>query len=452
MAFHKEHTRGVALDIERMYLSKVARAGQIEASLSAGIRDSHFDDETHRDIYSYLANHARKYKGPPSMEVLRERFPDYSFETTTDSVDYLRDKFTKHVKMRFARQSLLDLAEQMQRDDAIDNIDGMFLGEARRLSQLMPTSTVHRFSEMDERIERYESGQDLNVGIKMGIPDFDRLTLGIQPHEFVSIVGWQGTGKSTLTQWILFNAWMQGKTVMAIPLEMGAKELFRKWDTMLTHFEYSKLKGHELSPTDLESWRIKAQQVKEKDCDIIVKDDVANCTADFVYAEVVRYQPDLLAIDYVSLMDTSRSQGNQMWEKVTFLTQQLKQIARTTGTPIIAVAQTNIASADGGAKLDNISYSRSIGQDSDIVLGLHQDDEMKENQKMTVRMLKNRDGENAVSDLSWRMNTMEFKPWNEVEFFQNRLKRQQEAEKQERAEVDPETGKRYDPQTGEILA
>lgn len=413
------------MDIERLYLSKVAHTGQIENSLSAGIQESHFGDETLREIYGYLAEHTRKYKAPPSMEVVRERFPSHNFEVTTDSVDYLRERFIRKVKERFARQSLVEMSRQLDKPEVADNIDGIFLSEARKLSQLMPTSQVHKFSDIEDRIERYESRVDLDVGIKMGIPDFDRLTLGIQPHEFVSIVGWQGTGKSTLAQWILFNAYMQNKTGMCISLEMEAPALFRKWDTMLTNFEYQKLKAHDLSPSDIERWRLKAQMVREKKCDIIVKDDVTSCTVDYVYAEAMRYKPDILVIDYVSLMDTSRSMGTQLWERMTYLTQALKQIARTSGIPIIAVAQTNIASADGGAKLDNIAYTRSIGQDSDIVLGLHQDEDMKENKQMTVRMLKNRDGSTAVTDLLWDMDHMDFKPWNEVEFFRNRLKREE---------------------------
>jgi replicative DNA helicase len=427
------------VDIERIYLSKVATTGQIENSLSAGITEEHFADEALRNVYTFMADHTRRYKGPPSMTVLRERFPDHNFEASTDSVDYLRERFVKHVKMRYARTALVEMSEQLEDPDVVDDIEGVFLGKARRLAELMPTSRVYKFSDMEERIERYEKGSDLDMGIKMGIPEFDRLTFGIQPHEFVSVVGWQGTGKSTLTQWMVFNAWMKGKTAMIFSLEMEAPALLRKWDTMLTQFEYRALKAHELTPSDVELWRTQAQVFREKKCDIIIKDDMTSCTPDFIYAETMRYKPDIVAVDYVSLMDTTRSSGTQMWEKVTYLTQQLKQIARSSGIPIIAVAQTNIASAEGGAKLDNISYSRSIGQDSDIVLGLHQDDDMKENKKMTVRMLKNRDGSTAVSDLHWNMDKMEFKPWNETHFFENRLKRQEEILVGEHT-VDAETG------------
>ena len=362
-----------------------------------------------------MTEHARKYKGAPSMEVLRERFESHNFEPSTDSVEYLKDRFIRHTKRRFAVRSLIDLSQQLDNPKVIDNIDGLLLGEARRLAQLMPTTQVKKFSDIEDRIETYETGNHENRGIKMGIPSIDERTMGMQPHEMITIAGWQGTGKSTLVQWILFNAWMAGETPMIISLEMEASALLRKWDTMLTNFKYRDLKAHDLSPEDIERWKIKAQMVKDKKCDIIIKDDVKDCTADFVYAEAMRYQPSLLAIDYISLMETSRSAGQAMWEKVTHITNQLKQVARTTGIPIIAVAQTNIASADGGAELSNISYSRSIGQDSDIVLGLHQDADMKENKQMTVRMLKNRDGDGVNTDLKWDMEHMKFSDWSEVE-------------------------------------
>jgi replicative DNA helicase len=442
-----QQTRGgKQVDIERTYLSKIAQTGQIEKAIASGIRESHFEDEHLTDIFSYMAEHARKYKGAPSLEVIRERFPDYNFETTTDSVEYLRERFVRNVKRRFAMNSLKELAKLVNDPEQADRIDGLFLEESRRLATIIPSTQLHKFSDIEQRIEKYETSNSDLIGIKMGIPDFDRLTLGIQRHEFVSIVGWQGTGKSTLTQWILFNAWMHGHTAMCISLEMEAAALMRKWDTMLTNFEYRALKAHELAPHDVESWRIKAQQVKEKKCDIIVRDDVRDCTVDYVYSQAMRYQPDIIAVDYISLMEAPRTAGGQMWEKVTNITQSLKQIARVTGIPIIGVAQTNIASAEGGAKLDNIAYSRSVGQDSDIVLGLHQDEEMKENDKMTVRMLKNRDGNSAVADLLWDMDHMRFMPWNEVEFFKNRQKRLEAVPEND----EPPTYK-IDSMTGEII-
>lgn len=408
------------MDYERLLIAKLAQTGKIQTALAEGIREDHFTDESLGEIFSFLSSHARQYKQAPSFSTVREKFPNHNFELTDEAFDYIREQFINQVKRRRAIEAARDLAHALDDPEQIPNIDQLFLQKSRELSQIVPSTSLHRFSDMHRRIEEYEEGLDIQNGIRMGIPLFDNLTQGIQSHEYVSIVGWQGTGKSTLAQWILFNAWMQGRTPMYISLEMEAKALLRKWDTMAVNFLYNNLKSHELRDADLNKWRAKADEVKAKPNDIVILDDVRGCTVDRVYAELHRWKPDILCIDYITLMDINRSAGAQMWEKVTYITQALKQISRVAKIPIIGVAQTNIDSATSGAKLENISYSRSIGQDSDLVLGLFSDDEMRAEKRMQVRMLKNRDGMTTNTDLFWDMATMTFGEYKMAHLFNER--------------------------------
>lgn len=361
-----------------------------------------------------MTDHFRRYKTSPTLEVVKDAFPEHLFEIEQDSLQYLKDEFLKVVKRRYAMIAIHELADAIDDGELVGDIDSLFLEKSRELATLVPVTELSKFSDMDKRILAYEAGEDAVDGIYMGIPDFDFLTSGIQPHEYVTISGFSGTGKSTLAQWMLFNAYMQGKTPMYISLEMEAKALLRKWDTMAMKFEYQRLKRQRLSDEDLSKWKERAEIVRNSDNDIIILDDVAGCTVDRVYAELTRYQPDILCIDYITLMDTPRSAGGtQMWEKVVTLTRQLKQTSRTLGIPIIGVAQTNRSGYQTGAQLDNIAFSQSIVNDSDVILGLHADDEMKKNHRMTVRLLKNRDGRTDETDLLWKMETMEFGPWKD---------------------------------------
>lgn len=400
------------MDFEKLLINKAAQSSNVESLLLSGIRDEHFLEEENKDIFLFMTEHFRQYKVSPSYDVLKEKFPEHLFEVTTDALPYLKDEFLKTVKRRYAMTAIRDLADAIDDSELVGDIDSLFLEKSRELAQIVPTTTLSKYSEMDKRILSYETGEDSIIGIEMGIPEFDFFTSGIQPHEYVTISGYSGTGKSTLAQWILFNAYMQGKTPMYISLEMEAKALLRKWDTMTINFEYNRLKRQRLTDSELEAWKERSEIVKQADNDIIILDDVAGCTVDRVYAELTRYQPDILCIDYITLMDTARSaSGTQMWEKVVHLTRQLKQTSRTLKIPIIGVAQTNRSGYQTGAQLDNIAFSQSIVNDSDIILGLFHDEEMKNDKKMEVRLLKNRDGQTGNVDLFWKMETMEFGPW-----------------------------------------
>jgi replicative DNA helicase len=407
-------------DIEKLLIDKVAHTGSVEKILIAGLNEDSFEKEELREIFLFIVAHFRKYKLSPSLQTIKEKFPEHLFEISHESLEYLKDEQINLIKRRAAMSALYELAEAIDDPEQIPQIDYLFLEKARELTNLLPGTVYSSFKDMDKRIQEYELGETFNSGIEMGIPEIDYLTSGIQPHEYITIAGFSGTGKSTLAQYILHNSYMQGKTPMYISLEMEAKALFRKWDTMTVNFEYNRLKRGTLHDDDIMRWKEAADIIRAGENDMIVLDDVRGCTVDRVYAELTRHVPDILCIDYITLMDTTRTQGTQMWEKVTNITQQLKQISRSLKIPIIGVAQTNRSGYQSGATMDNMAFSQSIVNDSDIILGLHQDEEMKEAKKMELRLLKNRDGQTAECNLLWKMKTMEFRSWKDSDAFLER--------------------------------
>jgi replicative DNA helicase len=280
---------------------------------------------------------------------------------------------------------------------------------------VVPTTEVARFSQMKDRIEQYKIDKaEGNVwGIKMGIPAIDEKTFGIQEHELVVCAGWQGRGKSTLMQHIGFTSYLQGKRVLFVSLEMDRKPLLRKFDTMAVEdMSYRQLKGLELGDDSVkrwEQWAEEAEKGLEHDQrDIIIIDRIASRTATGVFAETIRHKPDLVIVDYISLLETQRvNSQQQQWQAIGQISRELKLNAQTIGVPVVAAAQTNRESTKEGVKLETIAFSSNIGMDADIVLGLNQDEDMKAEEKMEVVMVKNRDGAPGKAIMDWKMDTME---------------------------------------------
>jgi replicative DNA helicase len=119
----------------------------------------------------------------------------------------------------------------------------------------------------------------------------------------------------------------------------------------------------------------------------------------------------LVIVDYVQLMRSSRPQqrGYNQWSMLTEITQDLKQIARSVGIPILAAAQTNRDGGKQGAELDNIGGSISITQDADVAVGLYADDDMKDAKTMQIRLMKNRRGKLGKFDSRWDHEKGDFK-------------------------------------------
>jgi replicative DNA helicase len=77
--------------------------------------------------------------------------------------------------------------------------------------------------------------------------------------------------------------------------------------------------------------------------------------------------------------------------------------------PIIVAAQTNRSGAREGAALDNVGGGLSIVQDADIVVGMNQDDEMKEEKTMELRLQKNRGGPLLTFNAIWDHDTLTYR-------------------------------------------
>jgi len=406
-------------DIEHRLLSKCVHTGMLEELITYGVEEHHFKDSACAKVWSHLVEYKRQYNACPSIRAVTDAFPDWELPIVSDPLSYVRDCFFREVKRRMAIESLREVIQATE-DERVNNIDSIFYDAARQLAKALPSSLVSQYKHADTRLAKYL--ERTSRGLTLGIPTFNELTLGIRPHEYVSIVGWQGSGKSSLLLHIFFSAYCEGYKPLLISLEMEASAILRKLDAMAARVEYRALKSGNLEKNDIERLQAAAEKAKNASNDIIILDNLGKATVDRVYAEAVKYRPDLVGIDYISLLDAPKTSGASLWERVTHITGQLKWSARSLRIPYFGVAQTNIASFNVGAQLDNIAYARSIGQDSDIVFGLHQTKEMREEKRMEVRILKNRDGDLCPPVLMhWDMEYMDFSEWSLEKSFAPRV-------------------------------
>ena len=404
------------MDVERALVCKIISTGQLEEAISKGIRSDLFWDDECKDVFEYITDHARRYKQTPSTAALKTDREDFDFVLVQEPLEYLIDKFTKAAKKRLAQDMVIELAKMTDDPEHGDDIDLRFLEASRRLAMLAPSTEVHRFvGDMDKRYKEYEEDKkDRDSGKKVsmlyGFPTLDRVTGGMAHHEFITISGFSGLGKSTFLKVVAFNVWVQGFTPLIITLEEEGKLIAQKFDAMAGALNFTRLKHLDLSEEEMANWRAMRERVRNSTSDIPIIDKIRHCSPENVFAETVRYKPDLVLVDYITLMRSSRpgQKGMSMWQSISEITQDLKMNARTLGVPILAAAQTNRSGGKDGAEMDNIGNSISIVQDSDVVIGLFADDEMRERKLMEIRVNKNRRGPLIKFQARWDHDAVTF--------------------------------------------
>ncbi len=366
-------------------------------------------------MFRYLRDYRLRYGKAPGLAAIKNDHPGWQMENVNEPVEYVIDKFVGYCKARKARGLLYELAEALDdpNPERRENIDGEFLEAARMLAADIPSAGIHQFSDMQARLEQYEEEKETGKvkRILWGFKSLDEATGGLEPHEIAVVSGFTGSGKSTMLMQLTRTAWAYGNKVLYISLEMEAGKILRRLDSMEAPFLYSNLKKFNLSEAELNRYRDRAISLHNADKDIIVIDNIRNCTPDHIYAETVKHKPDLVIVDYISLMRSGQPgiKGAKNWEVLSEITRELKQNARILKIPIIAAAQTNRSGAKDGAEMDNIAYSQSIIQDCDIMIGLHADKEMKDANERHVRLRKNRDGPLAEFYARWDYQNMDFR-------------------------------------------
>jgi DnaB-like helicase C terminal domain len=414
------------MDVERALIWKAVQAGEIHEVISRGINADHFADEDCRDVFEWAVDFAQEFKQSPSVAVLKEEFPKFKANVSKDPLSYHLERFVNKVKERMAVELVRGFHDAIEDPHEIPHIELRALEMARALTEVVPAPRATRFSEGPERAREYDRRKETGElhGILLGIQTLDEEMLGLQPHELATIVAYMGVGKSILMAFIAYSAYLQGKTSLFISLEMEAEALLRRIDVMASNVKYHALKALELDQGDRKKWEQILERAHEDrhERDIIIRDDIPNCTADHVWAETWRYKPELVLVDYLELMKTPRGVASQHWEKVSFSGMQLKQNARTMKIPVITAAQLSRDGGRGEVTLANVGY-QSVGKHSDIVIGLNQNEELEERQEMECLLLKMRDGRKKRTTLRWQLDRMDIGELGVEERFPARVRK-----------------------------
>ena len=214
------------MDIERSLLSKaLTTTDGLPELVARGIDPDHFADEDLADLYDWAVDFMAKHAAPPSMTITREEFRDFKPLLTKDPLSWHIEQFVRRVKERLAVELVRAYHDCLEDPQEIDEIEIRALEMARELAEVVPAPKARRFSEGKARKEEYErrKKKDIIHGVPLGIPTFDNITLGVQPHELVIFGGPPGGGKTTALQYASMNGYMEDNTVLFVSLGGGGR-------------------------------------------------------------------------------------------------------------------------------------------------------------------------------------------------------------------------------------
>jgi replicative DNA helicase len=386
-------------DTETTLVWSAIQNGDLGDVMARGIEYDHFADEVVADVYDWATQFYTTYGQPPGTEALSDEFPRFKARLSKEPTAYHIKRFIHQCKQRAAEEGLRTFFEMLEDPDEIDDIEIHALDFAQQLVEVVPAPQAAYFGrDAKKRKEQYDQrkAQGRHRGILLGIPSFDKVMMGMQPHELIVYAGPPGTGKTTGMQHTSVNAYLQGISSLFISLEVEREQILRKFDTMFSNVSYLAMKALTLDVGSERKWTqmLERAEVESSSREIVVRDDIRNCTAEKVIAEEIRYRPGLVVVDYLEEMRGRK--GVDDWVSVRENARGLKQQARVSRIPHVTGTQIN---------RDGDTAHQSIHKIADAIIKLEVDDD--DETVMDYVLLKYRDGPSRIpAHMRWDLDEM----------------------------------------------
>jgi len=298
------------------------------------------------------------------------------------------EAYGRLVEESATRRRLLEAANQVARlayqsetllEEVVNEAEkAVFAVSERRLThELQPIKQV--LSEYYDRVDYLARHRDETVGVPTGFIDLDRLLAGMQPSDLLIIAGRPGQGKSGFCISAAKNAsQIHKKHVALFSLEMSNEQLVQRLVAQQTAIDSQRLRMGDIQD---EEWPLFTQAVSTLSNTYIYLDDTPAITPLQLRTKCRRLHMevglDLVVVDYLQLMTGDTRMDNRVQE-VSYISRNLKVLARELKVPVLAAAQLSRAveqRADKRPVLSDLRESGSLEQDADVVMFIYRPDQ-----------------------------------------------------------------------------
>ncbi len=349
-----------------------------------------------------------------------------NFVPTASNIDYYIQSVEESAILRRLINTANEIAEEGYRTD--ESVNEILDSSEKRILNIVKNRKSSEFrtikdvlAKTQSDLERLSENKGEITGLATGWYDFDKLTTGLHPNEFIIIAARPAMGKTAFALNLATHAAMsQDKSVAVFNLEMSAEQLAMRILSSVGQIEGFKLRTGNLMNNDWKRINEASSQLSNTN---LVIDDTPGITIGEIRAKCRRLASSekglsLVLIDYLQLISGGKNYGANRQQEVSDISRSLKTLAMELGVPVIALSQLSRsveAREDKRPLMSDLRESGSIEQDADIVAFLYRDDyynkeaRTEDNNSISELIIgKHRNGPIATIELLFKKNTSTF--------------------------------------------
>ncbi len=359
--------------------------------------------------------HLDEIGGPAYITYLINHTPSTIY---TETYGRIVERTAIRRRMLSAASEIARLAHEEETDinDVIDRSESaLFAVTERRLkTEIVPIRDA--LNEYYDRVEFLYNQNVESLGVPSGFTDLDTLLGGFQKSDLLIVAGRPGMGKTSWLLSVALNAARAGARVAIFSMEMSNEQIVQRLVSSETGISTQNLR---LGQLDEREWGLFVNATGNLGKLRIYLNDTPALTPLQLRAKCRRlyseYGLDLILVDYLQLMTAGTSRNDNRVQEISFISRNLKQLARELSVPLLAAAQLSRAveqRQDKRPQLSDLRESGSIEQDADVVMFIYRDEVYNENteypNQADVLVAKHRNGPTGIISLYFRKELTQF--------------------------------------------
>ena len=428
-----ERTMPQSIEAEMSVLGAMILDNEVISLVIPILNKLSFYKTAHQELYQVIVDVYDKGQ-PVDLVVLREELKKRSLLEKVGGVEYLMELeevvptignveyYANIVREKAIKRNLIEVAATIQKQSFEESTDTEQLLDASEraifdITQKKFNTAATRLNEILKetfsRIENLHDRQSRLTGLSAGFYDLDDITCGLQPSELIIVAARPSMGKTSIVLNVVEHVGVvEKKPVVIFSLEMSAQQVAQ--NMLCSH---ARIDAHKLRMgfLDDKQWSDLSYGLGSLSEAPIFIDDTPGLTVLEVRAKARRlkaqYDIQLVAVDYLQLMESSRAENRQ--QEISVISRGLKSLARELKIPVIAVSQLNrsVESREGHRpRMSDLRESGSLEQDADVIVLLHRDNYYDPDKDNTAELIiaKQRNGPTGVVKLAFLSHFMRF--------------------------------------------
>ncbi len=418
------------IEAEQSIIGSIMVSNEIFDDINMLVRSINFYDPMHQKIFGAIEKliYGGMLANPITLRSYFENekselnIPDYLVKITKFSTSSRQAiEYSKLIYDLFVKRELIKISENVIDSAKLNDLDndGQTIIEnyEKALFDLAEkgsfSSSLIKFDdavkltiEMASNAYKNEEGV---VGVPTGLVDIDDRLGGLHKSDLIIIAGRPSMGKTALATNIAFHAAKKIKdngkksSIAFFSLEMSSEQLSTRILAEQSRIKSNDIRRGKISEEQFDKFIETSKNISELPLYIDETPAISIAALSNRARRIKRlYGLDMVVIDYIQLMTSSRSYEGRVQE-ISEITQGLKALAKELSVPVLALSQLSRAVEQRDLKkpqLSDLRESGSIEQDADVVMFVYREAYYLEKQEPRAATVEHAEWQAKMNEVS----------------------------------------------------